>query len=197
VSLKEKIAPSIFVMEPWFNFGNIWVRITPNDVPKTLQLLETTFRKALPFYPYSYQFMDSINAQAYESEARWRKIIGFASVVFIFVSCIGLLGLVMLSIEHRTKEIGIRRVLGAAIAAIVVLITRQFVVLVGLAFLIALPAAHYVANKWLQEFPYHITPQWWIYAIAGGTAIAVAWIITSTQAVRAGMQNPVKSLRSE
>src|SRR5690606_8716538 len=142
VSLKQKIMPSIFVMEPWFNYGNIWVRMSPNDVPKTLQLLETTFKKALPFYPYSYEFMDNINAQSYESEARWRKIIGLASVVFILVSCIGLLGLVMLSIEHRTKEIGIRRVFGAAMTAIVVLITRQFVVLVALAFVIALPAAH-------------------------------------------------------
>lgn len=197
VSLKQKIMPSIFVMEPWFNYGNIWVRMSPNDVPKTLQLLETTFKKALPFYPYSYEFMDNINAQSYESEARWRKIIGLASVVFILVSCIGLLGLVMLSIEHRTKEIGIRRVFGAAMTAIVVLITRQFVVLVALAFVIALPAAHYVTNMWLQEFPYRITPQWWIYATAGVVAIAVAWMITSAQAVRAGMQNPVKSLRSE
>jgi len=197
VSLKQKIMPSIFVMEPWFNYGNIWVRMSPNDVPKTLQLLETTFKKALPFYPYSYEFMDNINAQSYESEARWRKIIGLASVVFILVSCIGLLGLVMLSIEHRTKEIGIRRVFGAAMTAIVVLITRQFVVLVALAFVLALPAAHYVTNMWLQEFPYRITPQWWIYATAGVVAIAVAWMITSAQAVRAGMQNPVKSLRSE
>jgi len=197
MSLKEKIRPTIFVMEPGFNYGTIWVRIADNDIPKTLQLLQATFKKVLPLYPYNYQFMDDLNEQSYHTEARWRKIIGFASVVFIFVSCIGLLGLVMLSIEHRTKEIGIRKVLGAAIASIVTLITRQFVVLVALGFLIALPVAHYLTNKWLQEFPYRITPQWWIYVLAGGVAIVIAWIVISMQAVKAGMQNPVKSLRSE
>ena len=141
--------------------------------------------------------MDNINAQAYDSETKWMKIIGFASVLFIFISCIGLLGLVMLSIEQRTKEIGIRKVLGAAITTIVAMITRQFVVLVAVAFLIALPVAYYATNMWLQGFPYRIIPQWWIYAVAGGVVIAAAWIITSIQAVRAGMQNPVKSLRSE
>jgi putative ABC transport system permease protein len=197
VSLKEKIGPAIYVMEPAFNYGNIWVRIEPNDIPKTLQLLEATFKKALPFFPYKYEFMDDINAQAYDSEAKWKTIIGFASALFIFISCIGLLGLVMLSIEQRTKEIGIRKVLGAAVVSIVVMITRQFVVLVAIAFLIAIPVGYYAVDKWLQGFAYRIEPQWWIYGIAGGVVISAAWIITSIQAARAGMQNPVKSLRSE
>lgn len=197
VSLKEEIKPAIYVAEPEFNFGDIWVRIEPNDVPKTLQLLEATFKKALPYYPYNYQFMDDINAQAYDSETKWRQIIGFASALFIFISCIGLWGLVMLSIEQRTKEIGIRKVLGAAIATIVMLITRQFVALVAIAFLIAVPIGYFAINKWLEGFAFKVAPAWWIYAIAGGVVIAGAWALTSLQAARAGMQDPVKSLRSE
>ncbi|HMJ67663.1 MAG TPA: FtsX-like permease family protein [Cyclobacteriaceae bacterium] len=197
VSLKEKIGPAIYVMEPAFNYGTIWVRIEPNDIPKTLQLLEATFKRAIPFFPYKYEFTDNINAREYDSEAKWKTIIGFASALFIFISCIGLLGLVMLSIEQRTKEIGIRKVLGAAVGSIVVMITRQFVVLVVISFLIAIPAGYYAIDKWLQGFAYRIDPQWWIYAIAGGVVITAAWIITSIQAARAGMQNPVKSLRSE
>lgn len=197
VSLKEEIKPAIYVADPKFNYGSIWVRIDPNDVPETLQLLEATYRKTLPYFPYTYQFMDDINAREYDSEVRWRKIIGIASALFIFISCIGLLGLVMLSIEQRTREIGIRKVLGAAMSAIVVLITRQFVALVALAFLIAVPVGYYAIDKWLQGFAYRVTPQWWIYAVAGATVIVAAWIVTSVQAVRAGMQNPVKSLRSE
>jgi ABC-type antimicrobial peptide transport system permease subunit len=197
VSLKEKIGPAIFVMEPAFNFGAVWVRIEPNDVPKTLQLLESTFKKALPFFPYNYEFMDDVNAKGYEAETKFKTIIAFASGFFIFISCIGLLGLVMLSIEQRTKEIGIRKVMGAAITNIIVLITRQFVVLVAIAFLIAIPVGYYAIDKWLQGFAYRMDPQWWIYAVAGGVVIFAAWIITSIQAARAGMQNPVKSLRSE
>ncbi|HZY78419.1 MAG TPA: ABC transporter permease [Cyclobacteriaceae bacterium] len=197
VSLKEKIGPAIFVMQPSFNYGTIWVRIEPNDVPATLKLLESTFKKGLPFYPYSYEFMDDINAKAYDAETKWRTIIGFASALFIFISSIGLLGLVMLSIEQRTKEIGIRKVLGAALTTLMVLITRQFVILVAIAFVIAVPLGYYAINKWLEGFEYRITPQWWIYAIAGGVVITIAWIVTSVQAIRAGMQNPVKSLRSE
>lgn len=196
-SLREKIGPAIFVMEPAFNFGNIWVRIEPTDVPRTLQLLQATFKKILPYFPYNYESIDAMNARVYDAELKWRRIIGMASVLFIFISCIGLVGLVMLSIEQRTKEIGIRKVLGAAITSIVGMITRQFVPLVVIAFLIAVPIGYYAIGKWLQNFPYRVDPEWWIYGIAGTAVIATAWIITSIQAIRAGRQNPVKSLRSE
>ena len=105
-SLKEKITPELFSMDPtllWTSMG----KDQPNDVPHTLALLETTYKKLVPFSPYSYDFMDDINAKNYETEAKWKQIISIASGLFIFISCIGLLGLVMLSIEQRTKEIGI------------------------------------------------------------------------------------------
>ena len=118
-SLKEKITPELFSMETRGSYyGTVWVKIDPNNIPQTLALLESTYKKLVPLFPYSYQFMDDINAKNYETEAKWKQIISIASGLFIFISSIGLLGLVMLSIEQRTKEIGIRKVLGAAVSRI-------------------------------------------------------------------------------
>ena len=197
LSLKDKIKPAVFSMEPSFNFGEIWVKIKPTDVPQTLALLQNTYKKILPYYPYSYQFMDDINAKNYETEAKWKQIISIASSLFIFISCIGLLGLIMLSIEQRTKEIGIRKVLGAAISKIIVLISREFIILISIAFLIAVPVAYYFINKWLQNFAYRISIGWWMFALAGILIITVAMITISFQAIKAALANPVKSLRTE
>ncbi len=196
-SLRRKIGPVMFVMQPDFNFGEVWVRISPNDVPTTLRLLETTFKKVVPLFPYRYTFMDEINAREYAAELNWQKIIGLASGLFLFISCIGLLGLVMLSIEQRTKEIGIRRVLGAAVSSIVGLVTREFLLLIILAFVIATPLGYYVLEQWLQSFAYRIAPAWRIYPLVGVLVLLVAWLIMALQAVRAGFTDPVKNLRSE
>jgi len=196
-SLKEKIAPELFCMEPSFNYGQIWVRINANDLPRTLSLLQKTYKKIVPYFPYTFQFMEDINAKNYEAEAKWKQIIGMASGLFIFISCMGLLGLVILSIERRTKEIGIRKVLGAALSGIVALISKEFMVLVGIAFVVAAPAGYYAINVWLQSFAYRVDLGWWMFATAGATAIAVSFLVVSIQSIRAGMANPVKSLRSE
>ncbi|HYK43745.1 MAG TPA: FtsX-like permease family protein, partial [Parafilimonas sp.] len=197
LSLKEKISPEVFTMEPAFNFGEIWVKIKPTDAPHTLNLLQATFKNILPYYPYSYDFMDDINAKNYEAETKWKQIIGIASALFIFISCIGLLGLVILSIQQRTKEIGIRKVLGAAVAKIVVLISRDFVILISIAFVIAVPAGYYFTNKWLQNFAYRINMAWWMFGLAGAVVILVALFTISLQAIKAAIANPVKSLRTE
>src|SRR6185295_8899975 len=121
-----------------------------------LALLETTYKKLVPFFPYSYDFMDDLNAKNYETEAKWKQIISIASGLFIFISCIGLLGLVMLSVEQRTKEIGIRKVLGAAIGRIVMIIAKDFLWLTTIAFVIAAPLGYWATNKWLQDFAYRM-----------------------------------------
>jgi putative ABC transport system permease protein len=197
LSLKEKISPEVFTMEPSFNFGEIWVKIKPTDIPHTLNVLQGTFKNILPYYPYSYDFMDDINAKNYEAETKWKQIIGIASALFIFISCIGLLGLVILSIQQRTKEIGIRKVLGAAVAKIVVLISRDFVILISIAFVIAVPAGYYFTDKWLQNFAYRINMAWWMFGLAGAVVILVALLTISFQAIKAALANPVKSLRTE
>lgn len=197
LSLKEKISPEVFTMQPSFNFGQIWVKINPTDVPQTLNLLQSTFKNLVSFYPYSYQFMDDINAKNYDTEAKWKQIITIASSLFIFISCIGLLGLVILSIQQRTKEIGIRKVLGAAVSRIILLISKDFIILISIAFVIAVPVAYYFTDKWLQNFAYRISIAWWMFALAGALIILIALLTMSFQAIKAALSNPVKSLRTE
>jgi putative ABC transport system permease protein len=197
LSLKEKISPEVFTMEPAFNYGQIWVKINPVNTPQTLALLQNVYKKLVPYFPYSYQFMDDINAKNYETETKWKQIISIASGLFIFISCIGLLGLVILSIEQRTKEIGIRKVLGAAVSKIIVLISKEFIILISIAFIVAVPVGYYFIDKWLQDFAYRINIGWWMFALAGVLVIAVALLTISFQAIKAAIANPVKSLRTE
>ena len=197
LSLKEKISPAVFSMEPAFNFGQVWVKIDSSNTAGTLSLLHSTFRKLLPYYPYSYQFMDDINAKDYEVETKWKQIISIASLLFVFISCIGLLGLVILSIEQRTKEIGIRKVLGAAVSRIILLISREFIILITIAFIVSVPVGYYFTNKWLQEFAYRIDIGWWMFVLAGVLVIVLAAITISFKAIKAAISNPVKSLRTE
>jgi putative ABC transport system permease protein len=197
LSLKEKISPEVFTMQPSFNFGQIWVKIRPTDIPQTLNMLQSTFKNILPYYPYSYQFMDDINAKNYETETKWKQIITIASSLFIFISCIGLLGLVILSIQQRTKEIGIRKVLGAAVSKIILLISKDFIILISIAFIIAVPVGYYFVNKWLESFAYRISIAWWMFALAGALVILIALLTMSFQAIKAAVANPVKSLRTE
>ena len=196
-TLKEKITSELFSMDTAWSYGQVWVKINPSNVPQTLSALEGTYKKIVPLFPYSYQFMDDINAKNYETETKWKQIISIASALFIFISCIGLLGLVIISIEQRTKEIGIRKVLGAAVSRIVILISKQFVVLIAIAFVIAVPAGYYAIHKWLQDFAYRISIGWWMFALAGALVIIIALITLSYQAIKAAIANPVKSLRTE
>jgi putative ABC transport system permease protein len=196
-SLREKIKPALFSMNPEFNFGQIWVKINPEKLPETLRMLESTYKDLVQLYPYRYDFMDDINAANYKTEAKLKQIIFIASALFIFISCIGLFGLTILSIEQRTKEIGIRKVLGAAITTIVSLITKDFSRLVFVAFVIALPAGYFVLKLWLESFAYRIELGWWMFSLAGLLVITVALLVVGLQAIKAAMANPVRNLRSE
>jgi len=196
-SLKEKITPEVFSMDSTTVYGQLWVKVDPKNIPQALASLEATYKKLWPFFPYSYQFMDEINAKNYETEAKWKQIISIASGLFIFISCIGLLGLVMLSIEQRTKEIGIRKVLGAAVSRIMILVSKEFIVLISIAFVFAIPVGYYFIHKWLQDFAYRISISWWMFALAGALVIIIALVTMSFQALKAAIANPVKSLRTE
>jgi putative ABC transport system permease protein len=184
-------------MDSTTTYGQIWVKIDPKNIPQALGLLENTYKTLSPFFPYSYEFMDDINTKNYQTEAKWKQIIGIASGLFIFISCIGLLGLVMLAIEQRTKEIGIRKVLGAAVSRIMMLISKEFIILILIAFAVATPVGYYFIHKWLQDFAYRVNISWWIFPLAGASVILIALITLSYQAIKAAMANPVKSLRTE
>jgi len=196
-SLKEKIGPQLFTSEPEGNSSQVHIKISPDNIPRTLQFIETTYKKLVPFYPFSYEFKSETNLLAYETEEKWKQIISFAAILTIFISCIGLLGLTMLSAEQRTKEIGIRKVLGASVGSIVQLVSSNFLKLVFLANIIALPVAWWAVNKWLENFAYHIDIKWWVFAIAVIITLLIALFTIGFQAIKAAMANPVKSLRTE
>jgi putative ABC transport system permease protein len=147
--------------------------------------------------PYSYVFKDDQNRKNYEAEAKWKQIMLFAAIFTIFISCIGLFGLSVLSAEKRTKEIGIRKVLGASVSSVVTTLSKDFLKLVLIAMIIAIPAAWLTAGKWLENYPYRISLTWWMFASAALLVILIALATISFQAIKAAMANPVKSLRTE
>ncbi|MFI5154339.1 MAG: ABC transporter permease [Chitinophagales bacterium] len=197
LTLKQKISPQFFSMRNEEKYGQIWVKINGDQIPRTLGKLEQTLKKLSPFYPFELKFMEDINTRNYEDERRWKEIISIASALFIFISCVGLLGLVMLSVEQRTKEIGIRKVLGAAVARIVFLICREFLAIVSLSFVIAAPAGYIAVKSWLQNFAYRMNITWTIFALAALLILTLASITLGLQAIRAAMANPAKSLRTD
>ena len=141
--------------------------------------------------------MNEMNEKQYEAETRWKNIISFSAAIVIFISCIGLFGLSALSIRQRTKEIGVRKVLGAPVRSIISLLSMNFCKLVLAAVIIAFPIGWWAMNKWLQDFAYRIDLGWWIFAGAGIMALSIAFLTVSFQAVKAAFANPVKSLRTE
>ena len=196
-SLKERIQPQLFTAQPDMSFGRFLLRIDPKSKPKTIAAIEKVYRSLVPYRPFKYDFMDDLNYQNYESEANWKQIIGLGAILMIFIACIGLFGLTMLSIQQRSKEIGIRKVLGASILSITALLSKNFVSLVLIAFVVAIPSAWYATNKWLENFAYKIEISWQVFALAALLTITIALLTVSYQAIRAALMNPVKSLKTE
>lgn len=196
-ALSVKIGPQLFTMAPSNNFGTIYVKIRPNTASTSLAFIQKTFKNLFPLSPYSYTFKQDENIKNYQAEAKWKQIMMFGAVLTIFISCIGLFGLSVLSAEKRTKEIGIRKVLGASVSSIITALSTDFLKLVAIAMIVAIPVAWVVAGKWLNNYPYRITLSWWMFSIAAILVIIIALATVSFQAVRAALANPVKSLRTE
>ena len=147
--------------------------------------------------PFEYSFIDEGLQQQYAADQSLANIISAFTLITLFISCLGLFGLAAFAAEQRTKEIGIRKVLGASVAGITGLLAKDFLKLVVFAIVIAAPIAWWSMNKWLQDFAYRIEIQWWVFLLAGAGAIVIAFLTVSFQSVKAGLANPVKSLRSE
>jgi uncharacterized membrane protein YkgB len=197
-SLNKKIGPQLFALKNVdSNHGRILVRIRPGAQTAGLQHIEKTFKALFPTTPYAYNFLDEENARRYESEAKWKQIMLFGAVLTIFVSCIGLFGLATYAAEQRTKEIGIRKVMGASVPGVVGLLSADFLKLVCLSFAFAFPAAWYATGQWLQNYPYRVPAGAWIFVVAALLAILVAFCTVSFQSVRVALTNPVRSLRNE
>jgi ABC-type antimicrobial peptide transport system permease subunit len=150
-----------------------------------------------PDHDFDYTFLDKTIANFYKQDVKLSKLLAWAAGIAILIGCLGLLGLVVFMANQRTKEIGIRKVLGASVMQIVTLLSKDFIRLVALAFVIAVPVAWWTMNKWLENFAYHTGLSWWIFVISGIVMLAVALIILCIRAGRAAMANPVEALRSE
>jgi putative ABC transport system permease protein len=173
------------------------VRIPRTDLENSLKLLESEWKAFAPTMPFEYKFLDEGFEEQYLAEQRLGKIFLIFSILTIFIACIGLLGLAAFATEQRTKEIGVRKVLGASVPNLVTLLSKDFSKWVLLANLIAWPVAYFVMNKWLQNFAYRIDIGWWVFALAGGLALLIALLTVSTQAIKAALANPVEALRYE
>jgi putative ABC transport system permease protein len=196
-SLKEKISPQVFTMQPGMGYGKFLIRISPENKSRTVAAIGEVYKSLLPYRPYKYDFMEDLNFQNYENVAKWQQIVGFGAVLMIFISCMGLLGLTLLSVQQRTKEIGVRKILGASIFQISNVLTKNMVGLIIISFGVAIPFAWYATSKWLENFAYRIEITWDVFAISAVFTLGVALITIGFQTFRAASIDPVKSLRSE
>ncbi|MGV3586105.1 MAG: ABC transporter permease, partial [Adhaeribacter sp.] len=195
-SLHQKIEPFIMHVYPG-TFNQITIRMRPDNMPATLAHLEKTWKTFAPEYPFEYNFLDEYFGKMVESERKLSQVFTIFAGLAIFIACLGLLGLVAFSAQQRTKEIGIRKVMGASVAQITLLLTKDFTKLVLIAILIATPIAWYAMHHWLQDFPYRITISPWIFLLAGFISLLFTLITVSYLAHRAASTNPIKSLRTE
>jgi putative ABC transport system permease protein len=195
-SLQEKIKPLSMRVE-LRNLNLVSVKVAGSNVKGTLAAIESKWKELIPNRPFSYYFLDEYFDRQYRSEQRFGKLFFNFAILAIAISCLGLLGLASYSTYQRTREIGIRKVLGASTPGIVNMLSIDFMKLVAISFLIASPVAWYFMHKWLQDFAYRIDIQWWVFVLAGLLAIVVALVTISFQAIKAALSNPVKSLRSE
>ena len=197
-SLQHKIEPLVLRMPFSTNDqDNLYIKIRPDKASDALALIEKTYRQFEPGGVFDYQFLSQNFARQYASVEKQGQLLLLFSGLAIFIACLGLFGLTAFTAEQRTKEIGVRKVLGASVGSIVVLLSRDFLKLVLFAIVIASPLAWYGMNRWLQDFAYKINIEWWTFALAGLLAIGIALLTVSFQSIKAALMNPVKSLRSE
>jgi putative ABC transport system permease protein len=198
-SLHNKIKPYFFTTQKdagaMLSLKLSSAALAPGQTKTLLTQLETTFKKVYPETSFQARFFDEALQRQYEREQQTAQIMNLAMGIAIFISCMGLFGLAAFTTKQRTKEIGIRKVLGATVPELAALLSREFIGLVVLSALIAAPIAGWAMHKWLEDFAYRTTMPWWIYALAGLAAITIALLTVSFQAIRAASANPVKSLR--
>lgn len=195
-SLQEEIKPLSMRIEPG-GYNLVSVNVAGKNLPATIAAIENKWKTVVPNRPFSYYFLDEFFDRQYRAEIRFGNLFLYFAILAIFISCLGLLGLASYSTFQRTREIGIRKVMGASVSGIVHLLSKEFVQLLLVAFVIASPIAWIVMNRWLQDFSYRIAISWWIFLVAGILAIIIALLTVSFQAIKAAIANPVNSLRTE
>ena len=195
-SMKEKIRPAVFYYQPG-TWGQIYVKTNTTQAATAIAAVEKKWNQYNAGFPFKYAFLDETFNNLYHSEQRTGTLFNIFSGIAIFISCLGLLGLAAYTAQVRTREIGVRKVLGASVAGIIKMLAADFVKLVFIAIVIATPVAWFITNEWLNDFAYKINTGWLVFVIAGGMAMLIAVLTISFQSIRAALQNPVKSLRTE
>ncbi len=196
-SLRNEITPAFLHINKSWPIWNILVKISPGNIPGSLETLKQIWLEIAPGKPFEYTFMDEDIAAQYASEQRWNKIVSYSTFLAILIACLGLFGLAAILSIRRTKEIGIRKVLGASIAKIVGLVSKQFLVLVALACLVSFPLAFMIMKKWLNSFVYRIEIEPVLFLLTGLLSILVAFLTVFYQSMKAALANPVEALRCE
>jgi putative ABC transport system permease protein len=196
-SLLGEIRPQLFIKDPKYNYGMAGVRVKPGKTREAITAVEDLFKRQFPLMPWQYQFKEDQNRRQYESEQRWKQIVAFGAILTILISCIGLFGLATLTAEKRRKEIGVRKVLGASVTSIANKLSVDFLKLVLVSSLIALPTSWWAASKWLENYPFRIQMSVWILLGALLSVLTVALATVLYQSIRAARANPVTSLRTE
>lgn len=194
-SLRQQVTPmALFNRE---EHGSLSIRINTDNIPHLISQIQDKWKAMAPGQPFAYSFMDDDFNATYETEQRVGKIFISFAILAILIACLGLFGLVTYAAEQRTKEIGLRKVLGATVSNIVTMLSKDFLKLVLIASFIAFPIAWFGMNRWLQDFAYRISISWWIFLFAGLTAAFIAFVTVSFQAIKAALANPIKNLRTE
>jgi len=194
-SLKENIEP--LVISPSEDWRVLVVRFKAGNIENNIALAKTAYTRAAPAYPFEYTFLDQKFDNLYKNDLRQQNILNIFSGLAIVIACLGLFGLAAFTTAKRTKEIGVRKVLGSSVQNIVILLSRDLLKPVLLATLIAIPVAYTVMHNWLQGFAFRTPLSWWVFALAAVITVAIALITVSFKAIKAAIANPTKSLRTE
>lgn len=196
-SLRTGLKPCFITAQGNMMYGNMLIRISPGTQKWVIDGINRIWKQYYPERVLQYNWVDDLLNNQYRAEYKLQQLFTFFSLLIVFLACMGLFGLVSFSTEQRTKEIGIRKVLGATIADIVALVSKDFLTLVVIAFFIASPITLYIMNLWLQDYSYRIEIEWWMFILVGMFSVLIAFVTVSFQAIKAALMNPVKSLRSE
>ena len=194
--LQQAVSPVLTFVQPGAS-RYLALKLDSGDLPGSVSSVQQFWQTRFPGYPFEYFFLDDDFNKQYQAQQRLSDLLGGFAGLAILIACLGLFGLATFTAEQRTKEIGVRKVLGASVASIVALLSKDFLKLVLVAIIIASPIAWYAMNAWLADFAYRVDISWWVFALAGGLAVGIALLTVSFQSVKAALMNPVESLRSE
>jgi ABC-type antimicrobial peptide transport system permease subunit len=200
-SLHKKVEPLVYHLLTDVNdahyYGAIYIKLKGSHISEGIATVEKIWKTENPNSPFEFQFLDEAINNRYNSDKKTEDIFGSFAFIALFISCLGLLGLASFTTENRTKEIGIRKVLGASVLNILVMLTEEFVKWVLFANIIAWPVAYFFVNNWLKSFAYHIALGWWVFILSGTLALIIALGTVSIYAIKAAIANPIKSLKYE